>query len=143
MRKREDDHLVGVWKHPTGGWEIKYQKGGKKFSEYRKDRREADLRAAYWRSTLANPPQAEEGEYEHPVIYWERLLRRAAEMALNNPGNKEIAETCRSLASAANAALKSARYLDAPPTMTSNSDDIKSPDDIKNMTTEELKELLK
>lgn len=143
MKKREEDHLIGMWKHPMGGWEIKYQQNGKQTSEYRKDKKEAELRAQYWKATLENPPEgsAADGEEVHPVLYWERMLRRIAELAINNPGDRDISATCRALASAATAAMRSAKYLPAPG-LTSSPDSAPVQAEIGNLTTEQLKELL-
>ena len=68
MKKINEDHLVSKhpWPHKTGGFEIVYQKNGKKHSEYRRDKREAELRCEYWKKTLA--PGAPPDEDEHPVI---------------------------------------------------------------------------
>ena len=138
MQKKDHDHFIGLWRHPKGGWEIRYQLNGKKQSEYRKDKHEAELRAEYWKATLSGPPQ--ESEEEHPVYYWERILRRVAELALANPNNKEIAATCRSLASAAQAAMRTAKYIPAPREVAPDSAPITG--DISNMSTEEMKKLV-
>jgi len=142
MKKEDRDHLVGMWKHPVGGWEICYKQEGKKHSEYRKDKKEAELRAAYWKTTLENPPEDGEGDEEHPVIYWERILRRVAELALKNPTDRDIAATCRSLASAATAALRTAKYIPAPQ-RTAAPDSAPIQTDINGLTTEQLADLLK
>ena len=140
MRRRPENHLVGIWRHPVGGWEISYKKDGKKHSEYRKDETEARLRADYWKAQLENPPEDSQ-EAEHPVHYWERQLRKIAEMALANPGDKDIANTCKAVATAATAALRTAKYISAPV-------GIASPDgapvsgEIENFTTEQLKSLV-
>lgn len=138
MQKKENDHFIGLWRHPVGGWEIKYQLSGKKISEYRKDHNEARLRAEYWKSTLDGPPK-DSGE-EHPVIYWERMLRRIAEVAIANPSDRDVSATCRALASAAQAAIRTAKYLPAP--RQASPDDSPVSGDISNMTTEEMERLL-
>lgn len=139
MKKKDHDHFIGKWKHPAG-FEIKYQLGGKKHSEYRKDEKEAELRADYWRKTLDG--DTDPGKDEHPVFYWERVLRRVAELALKNPTDRDISATCRALASAATAGLRTAKYLPAPGTTPSEDDDNVT-GDVANMTTEEMEKLLK
>ena len=140
MQKRENDRLLGVWKHSVGGWEIKYQQGGKKFSEYRKDETEARLRGDYWKATLESP-QEQDDSYEHPVIYWERKLRQITELMLAEPHNKELSATCRAMASAATAAMRTAKYIPAPRQVASP-DSAPITGDVTNLTTEQMEELL-
>lgn len=136
MKKKEEDHFIGMWRHPTGGWEIKYQQNGKKTSEYRRDRKEAELRAQYWKSSLEGAPE-EGASQEHPVLYWERTLRQVAELALSNPNNRDISATCRAIASAATAAMRSAKYLPAPG-VEASPDGAPVSADISNLRTEDL-----
>ena len=142
MKKREDDRLIGVWRHPVSGWEIKFQQNGKKISEYRKDEREARLRAEYWKAALERPQDSTSSvsSEEHIVHYWDRKLRQIAELLLASPGDREMASACRSIASAAQAAMRAAKYIPAPvacmPDSTTKSGDLSS------MTTEEMQAAL-
>lgn len=139
MRRKPEDHFIGYWKHNVGGWEICYKKGGKKYSEYRRDETEAKLRAEFWKASLENPPSQESDE-EHPVHYWERKLREVAELAISNPSDKDIANTCKAVAMAAGAAMRAARYIPAPVTSVApNGAPITG--DINSLTTEQLESL--
>lgn len=140
--KREYDRLIGVWRHPASGWEIKYQRDGKKHSEYRQDEREARLRADYWRATLEGRDGGDHGDAvdEHIVYYWDRKLRQIAELLLSDPCNREIAATCRSIASAAQAAMRAAKYVPAP--SSTSPDSPSGPVDVTAMSSEEMKALL-
>jgi hypothetical protein len=142
MRKREDDRLIGVWRHPVAGWEIKYQQGGKKISEYRKDEREARLRADYWKAALERPQDSSPSanSEEHIVHYWDRKLRQIAELLLASPGDREMASACRSIASAAQAAMRAAKYIPAP--ISCSPDAPAKAADLSSMTTEEIKSAL-
>jgi hypothetical protein len=141
MKKRDYDRLIGIRRHQEGGWEISYQQNGKKHSEYRRDEKEARLRAQYWKATLENPQEPQGSDSEHPVHYWERILRKVAELALSNPSDKDIAATCRSIASAATAAMRSAKYIPAPGIETSP-DGAPVPSDISTLRTEDLEKLV-
>lgn len=142
MRKRTEDGLVSEkpWPHPIGGYEICYRKNGKKHSEYRKDLREAELRCEYWRKTLA--PGAPAEEYEHPVHYWGRRLREAADLLVQNPQDKTLSAAARALASLASEGLKTARYLPAPPQKDTEADADLSGVDVGKLTSKELADLL-
>jgi hypothetical protein len=142
VQKRENDRLIGMWVHPVGGWEICYYKDGKKHSEYRKDKKEAELRAEFWKASLTPPSETPADEdYVHPVIYWERKLRDVVEMMLSQPGDRELAATCRAIAAAATAAMRSAKYLRAPDQET-NPDSAPIQGDITKLTTQELADLV-
>lgn len=140
MRKRDEDHLIGIWRHKIGGWEIKYKKDGKEHSEYRKDRKEAELRGQYWKAALESPPDVSDLSEEHPVHYWEKTLRRVTELALKHPKDKSIAATCRSIAAAATAALRSCKYIPAPGCEASP-DGAPLASEIQNLSTEDLERL--
>jgi hypothetical protein len=141
MEKRENDRLIGVWRHPQGGWEIKYQKDGKKHSEYRQDEAEARLRAAFWKESLETPGEQDE-EYVHPVTYWDLMLRRFAEMLVANPSDRDLSAACRAIASAAQAAMRTAKYIPAPK-QNAAPDGPPVAGDVSKMTTEEMEALLK
>lgn len=140
MEKRENDRLIGVWRHPQGGWEIKFQKDGKKQSEYRQDEAEARLRGDFWKSSLENP-QAVPDEYVHPVTYWDTMLRRFAEMLVASPQDRDLSASCRAIASAAQAAMRTAKYIPAP---RQNAAPDASPieGDVSAMTTAQMEKLL-
>ena len=142
MRKQEQDRFIGLWKHPVGGWEIKYQQDGKKRSEYRKSQDEAKLRAEYWKALLEMPQDDPEDGEEHTVHYWERILRQFAELILADPENKQLADTGRALAATATAALRTAKYVPAP-TRTTSPDSAPIQADISTLTTEQLSKLIK
>lgn len=137
MEKKEYDHFIGLWRHPNGGWEIKYQQAGKKKSEYSKEKHVAELRAEYWKATLGAPPSEQEEAYEHPVFFWERKLREVADLLLSNPSDRDIAGACRSVASAATAALRAVKYIPAP-ALEASPDSAPITGDVSNMTTEEM-----
>lgn len=140
MEKRENDRLVGVWRHPQGGWEIKYQKDGKKHSEYRQDEAEARLRAEFWKTSLETPGDTPD-EYVHPVTYWDTMLRRFAEMLVANPSDRDISMACRAIASAAQAAMRTAKYIPAPK-QNAAPDSAPITGDVSSMTTAELEKVL-
>lgn len=134
------DRLIGIWKHPQGGWEIKYSLNGKHHSEYRRDEREAKLRGSFWKETLANKDGNDLG-VEHPVLYWDRKAREAADLAIKNPGDKDIQATCKSLAQLISAGLRCARYFPAPSqSITPDSSPITG--DVSNMTSKEMEALI-
>lgn len=139
MQKKEHDHFIGMWRHPQGGWEIRYQQAGKKKSEYSKEEQAAKLRADYWKATLGQAP--EETEYEHPVLYWEKQARQAAKLAMDNPHDRDISATCRAVASLIQAAMRTCKYIPAPQ-MQVAPDSAPITGDVSNMTTAELEELL-
>jgi len=141
MKKKPENHLIGIWKHPVGGWEISYKKDGKKHSEYRRDESEAKLRAEYWKAYLENPPDESHPQEEHPVHYWERQLRKITEMAIADPDNKQLSDTCRAIAAAATAALRTAKYIPAP-LSASSPDAAPIKGDVENLTTEQLSSLI-
>jgi len=141
MLKKENDRFIGMWHHPTGGWEIRYQQNGQQHSEYRHDENEARLRSDYWKATLEDPSQAADSSEEHPVLYWERILRRIAELVLSNPSDRDVAATCRALASAAQAAMRTAKYIPAP-RMQASPDAAPVSGDVGNLTTEQLQSML-
>ena len=138
MQKKENDRFIGLWRHKAHGWEIKYQQNGKKHSEFRKDEREAKLRAEYWKAVFDTPPEG--SDEVHPVIFWERMLRQAAALLLKNPTDKDVAATCRSVAAMATAAMRTAKYIPAP--IQSSPDGAPVTGDMSNMTSEELREVL-
>jgi hypothetical protein len=140
VRKKPENHLLGMWRHPVGGWEICYKKDGKKFSEYRREEAEAKLRAEYWKATLESPPGESWSEEDHPVRYWERKLREIAELALSNPTDKQIADTCKAIAAAATAALRTAKYIPAPG-IAASPDSAPIQGDITSLTSEQLERL--
>jgi hypothetical protein len=133
MEKKEYDHFIGLWRHPKGGFEIKFQQGGKKQSEYRKDEKEARLRADYWKAVLGAP---HESDSDHPVYYWERMLRNAAELLLKHPRNKDVAAACRSIASMATAAMRTCKYIAAPVEQSPDAAPVSG--DISNLSSEEI-----
>lgn len=142
MKKKDYDHFVGgPYKHQTGGWENIYFKDGKRHSEYRKDKREAEMRAEYWKKTLAPGRPAEEEDQEHPVHFWNRTLREAAwHLKVNQ--DREAASVARALASLAAEGLKAAKFL-PPPEQKHTGDDVNLGDaDLDKLTSEELAELL-
>jgi len=138
--KKDYDHFIGLWRHKHHGWEIKYQQNGKKISEYRGDEREAKLRADYWRTTLGADPEDSEGDAEHPVIFWEKILRQAAMLLLKNPADKDVAGTCRSIAAMATAAMRTAKYIPAPAQDVSDGASVSG--DIGNLSEDDLEKLL-
>jgi len=140
MKKKEYDHFIGLWKHKVHGHEIKYQKDGKQKSEFRKDEREAQLRADYWKVTLEHP--APGSEQEHPVLFWERMLRQAAELLLKNPTDQDIANACRTVAAMATASMRAAKYIPAPVMDTEDEDGAVSSTGVTGMSTEQMEAAL-
>jgi len=138
--KKDYDHFIGLWRHKQHGWEIKYQQNGKKSSEFRKDEREAKLRADYWKATLGVDPEDTNSDDEHPVIYWEKMLRQAAELLIRNPTDKDVASSCRSVAAMATAAMRTAKYIPAPAQDVSDGTSVSG--DISNLSTEDMEKLL-
>ena len=142
MRKKNEDHFVGgPWPHQMGGYEICYFKNGKKRSEYRKDKREAELRCEYWRTTLA-PGKPKSDEEEHPVHYWGRVLKESAELLIKHPEDRAIAAAARALASLASEGLKTAKYLPPPPQKDAAEEIDLAGQNLDKMTSAELAKLL-
>lgn len=145
MIKNDEDRLIGMWRHePTNTWEIKYQKGGKKHSEYRRSKVAAEQRASYWKSVLgdgaSHVPPAEDNT--HPVLFWERKLREAANHILANPGDEEALDLGKTIAQMATAGMRAANYLPPPTAEIGAGGKPVMVEDIKNMTTEELNSLI-
>lgn len=142
MRRKDEDHFIGgPWPHTSGGYEIKYQLNGKKKSEYRKNEAEAKERCEYWKKTLA-PGAPADSEEEHPVHYWNRVLRNAAELLNRDPENKAIAASARALSALAAEGLKVAKYIPPPAQKASDSAADIDPTALNNMSSEELAGLL-
>lgn len=147
MIKNDADRLIGVWPHKASeGYEIKYQLKGKKTSEYRKSKVAADQRGAYWKHVLEGGPQpmssGETEEFTHPVIYWERKLRQAADHLLANPSDEQALDVGKVIAQIATAGLRAANYY-PPPTAELNAQGAPIVEgDVKNLTTEELNKLI-
>jgi len=143
MKKIDEDHFIGgPWPHQAGGYEIKYQLNGKKRSEYRKDKREAEIRCEYWKKTLSPGAPAEDHADEHTVHFWERLLRDLAIRLLADPENKAIQSAARSLSALAAEGLKTARYQPPPPQKSADTTEAVDPSKLNNMTSQELANLL-
>lgn len=138
--KNETNRLIGCWRHPTGGFEICYFLEGKKHSEYRKSETLARQRAAHWKHVLEGTPV--EQENEHPVLYWERKLREAAEHLLSNPGDESAVDLGKTIASMATAGLRAAAFY-PPPTVQVSPDGAPIGDaDLQTMKTEDIAKLL-
>lgn len=139
MKKGDENRFIGgPWPHHQG-FEIKYSLNGKVRSEYRKDPVEAQSRADYWKTYFEDPAQARKRteEVENTVHYWDRVLRKHAELVLRDPENKALIAAARALSQLAAEGLKCAKI--APPREGDSQGDSK---DLDSLSTEELSALL-
>lgn len=137
--KNEKDRLIGMWVHPEGGWEICYYQDGGKHSEYRRSETLARQRAAQLKHILEGTPLEPD---EHPVIYWEKKLREAADHILANPDNETALDLGKVLAQMATAGLRAAAFYPAPNVQSSPDGPPVTQEDLTKLKTEDIVKLL-
>lgn len=107
---KRPDGVIGVYAHAaTGGFQIRYIRGGRQRTEQRKTEAAANERAARLQVELAGPhrqaaeaaPQADE---KWPG--WEKLLRTLTVRCVQDPANEDAQRVLRAAAQAASAAAK-------------------------------------